>query len=421
MLKILKQELLFIPIMLMVIELFRSAIYHFYPETALFDRGSELESFLFSVWQITWITSASWLLLRIVFPSAFKSLQKFYRTFDDFKDEYKQGFALKVFLTFFFGLVFLLSGKSQAPEAAIRKKLNDTLNAQLHVRELTGKNDGVEVERYLAFVGQKKGAAWCAAFTSYNLNAVGISTPPNPKTAWAPTFANSKYIVWSQSLRKARKSKQPQPGDCFTIFYAAQNRVGHVGFVVDETANYFITIEGNTGLSGTREGSGVHKLKRSKEKVYAVTNYITPYIKSHEKNRVLNTPNPFIFLQKQQSNIRREDQRDKRALADAKGFYLVQRQFAEGGGRESKDSSQFDRGFLWQNKPTGTNSGNGTYQSQRISCKRKAECGVPLQGFGNKGKASATKDHRIRKPETNQTANLNCSRYKGSSLYPEVG
>ncbi len=420
MLKILKQELLFIPIMLMVIELFRSAIYHFYPETALFDRGSELESFLFSVWQITWITSASWLLLRIVFPAAFKSLQKFYRGFDDFKDEYKQGFALKVFLTFFFGLVFLLSGKSQTPELAIRKKLNDTLNAQLQVREVTGKNDGVEVERYLAFVGHKKGAAWCAAFTSYNLNAVGVTSPPNPKTAWAPSFANTKYIVWSQSLRKARKSKQPQPGDCFTIFYSAQNRVGHVGFVVDQTSNYFITIEGNTGLSGTREGSGVHKLKRSKEKVYAVTNYITAYIKSHEKN-IFNTPNPFACLQKQASDIRREDQRDKRALADAKGFYLVQRQFTEGGGRESKDSSQFERGFLWQSKPTRTDCGNGTYQSQRIRYKRQAECGVPLQRFGDKGKASAAQNHRLRKPERNQTASLGRSRHKVRSLYTEMG
>lgn len=36
---------------------------------------------------------------------------------------------------------------------------------QLHVRELTGRNDGPEVEKYLKSVGLGKGYAWCMAFS----------------------------------------------------------------------------------------------------------------------------------------------------------------------------------------------------------------------------------------------------------------
>lgn len=282
-LKLFKQELLFIPLMALIIEGARNVIIHLYPDTALFDRGSELETFIFRVWQITWITSATWFLMWIVFPAAHKSLVKFYHDFPNMLLSDQRTYATRIFLVFFFGLVLLLSGKAQT-ESELRKALTDTLNSQLFVREATGHNDGVDVERYLKFVGRTQGDAWCAAFASYNLHAVGIQKPINPLTAWAPAFSNVKYVTWSQCLQKQHKARKPNPGDCFTLFYPQLNRVGHVGFIVAESGNYFITIEGNTGLSGSREGSGVHKLKRAKNKVYSTSDYITVYLKLNENN-----------------------------------------------------------------------------------------------------------------------------------------
>lgn len=285
MFKILKQELLFIPLMFLVMEALRWALCVYFPESALFDKGSQLESFLFSFWQMVWITSASLLLLRVVFPSAYFSFKEFYHNFSTRETGDKEGYSILFYLCFFFGLIWLTSARGATPinELQIRKQLVDTLHKQLHVRELTGKNDGVDVEKYLTFVNRYKGDSWCAAFTSWNLNAVGVTTPPNPKSGWSPNFSTLAYTVWSQELVKKHKAKPISPGDCFTLYYPSLGRVGHVGFIVEETNNYFITIEGNTGLTGSRDGSGVHKYKRSKNKVYRVTNYITPYIKQHEK------------------------------------------------------------------------------------------------------------------------------------------
>jgi len=271
--KIFKEELLFVPIMALILEGFRRFIMWYYPETALFDRGSMLETFLFRVWQIVWITASCWLLIRVALPPAYFELRSFYHNFKDLAPADRRNIALKVFLMFFFGLVLLLSGSAQTN--ILRARLVDTLEHQLQVRELTGNNDGPEVERYLKFVKQSKGAPWCAAFVSWNLNAVGVTAPPNPKTAWSPAFAEPKYQVWSQQLAKSGKRKfQIRPGDVFTLYFPNLKRVGHTGFITAGKDNYWYTIEGNTAPYGSREGDGVYKLKRPKAKIYAITNFI---------------------------------------------------------------------------------------------------------------------------------------------------
>src|SRR5690606_30439966 len=163
------------------------------------------------------ITLASCALVFLVMPPAFRALQKFYRDFEKYDGAFQRNFAIKFWLVFFLGLVLLLRG--QTIQDPIRVKLIDTLKTQSNVRELTGKNDGLEVEKYLAYVSQPKGAPWCAAFVSWNLNAVGVSAPPNPKTAWSPAFANVKHVIWSASLAKAHRAKTPRPGDVFTLYY----------------------------------------------------------------------------------------------------------------------------------------------------------------------------------------------------------
>ncbi|MBS1940305.1 MAG: CHAP domain-containing protein [Bacteroidetes bacterium] len=174
-----------------------------------------------------------------------------------------------MFAILFFGLVLLaLSGcTAQAATPDQRECVVANALAEVGVREATGRNDGPEVERYLAHVGLGKGNAWCAAFVSYHLSGCGVD---NPRSAWSPAFALPKDQVWTP--RKA--SRSPRPGDVFSIYYPALGRVGHVGLVREWQGLYILTIEGNTSDPGSREGDGVYARRRQLSKCHAITTYI---------------------------------------------------------------------------------------------------------------------------------------------------
>ncbi len=273
--KHIKEELVAIPVLLLLVELLRFFIAKHFPHAALFDAPSELETFLVKFWQFIWITCSVWMLLRIVFPKIYKYLiNEFYENFDRQTKEFKLNVSIKLFITFLLAFVLLFSGRGQTNEVFLRTNLVDTLYKQLQVRELTNNNDGVAVESYLKSVGFNKGYAWCAAFCSYNFQQYSI---PNPQSAYSPNFAKAADIIWIPKMPRKTNTPEPQAGDCFTLYYNNLGRVGHVGFIVGKRGNYFITIEGNTGTTGSREGDGVHSYKRACNKVYAVSNYIKNY------------------------------------------------------------------------------------------------------------------------------------------------
>lgn len=414
MLKKFKEELLFFPIMMIVIELFRHFLISFYPETAVFDRGSELETFLLSMWKTTWITCGVWLLLRVVFPPAHAYLTKFYYDgFNRIDDAEKRSISLKFFFCFFFGLVLLMSGRA-GNENTVRTKLVDTLNAQLHVREATGHNDGVDVEKYLSFVGQTKGASWCAAFTSFNLNAVGVTAPPNPKSAWSPAFAK-RNIIWSQALQKQHKVKvPPQPGDCFTLYFEHLKRVGHVGFIIGENAQYYITIEGNTGTTGSREGSGVHKYKRDKRKIYAITNYITPYL--NEKNTTaFNTDSVKCFVLLPMATYTKYGNQHRE-----NGDSCYQERFDSTEGYNVSLQSGFRNdtsGYRSSDQYAGNSYRNSPDTVKAFYNKRESHRGLLVQGTRRESKASGTIHNRTDSYRERQTERQGCYRNKRGSVY----
>lgn len=420
MLKRFKQELIFIPAMLVLIEIFRKAVYHYFPETAMFDRGSELETYLTRVWQITWVTCGTWILLWVTFPSVHKALRDFYSGFEKLPETEKRGIALKFFFCFFFGLIFLMSGRA-TNQITIRTKLLDTLSSQLYVREATGKNDGPEVERYLSFVGQKQGAAWCAAFVSYNLHAVGVTTPPNPRTAWSPSFAYS-YVIWSPALEKQHRSKPPQPGDCFTLYNSGLKRVAHVGFIVGEQNNYFITIEGNTGVSGSREGSGVHKYKRDKSKVYAVTDYITPYLNEHAKNTDhIHSGHSAELLRPQTHRKYRKVERQNNALDNQTGYVNTARYYF------SIQSGQFKNHCRRSPRPYRYGEyarDHYGFSALTPDCKnneRKVGSKFTMQGTGRKDSITRKANHGAYCTIERQTKGTFCCKDHPSALYSEMG
>lgn len=143
-----------------------------------------------------------------------------------------------------------------------------TAKSQIGVMELTGKNDGPEVEAYLAVTALGKGYPWCAAFVSWTLVQCDVH---NPKSAWSPSwFPNSKTIY-----TKGLKQKiPPQPGDVLGLYYSNLGRIGHVGIVEDWGESWCVSVEGNTNEAGSRSGDGVYRKRRLTQSIYKVSRWV---------------------------------------------------------------------------------------------------------------------------------------------------
>ncbi|MET3112960.1 hypothetical protein AAKU52_000679 [Pedobacter sp. CG_S7] len=125
---------------------------------------------------------------------------------------------------------------------------------ELGVREATGRNDGSRVKAYLAAVGLKPGAPWCAAFVSWVFLQAGFT---QPKTAWSPDL-----------FPAARLKITPEPGLVFGIYFPELKRIAHAGFVAEVKGDWIITLEGNTTMAGSREGDGVYRKWRSRKTIH---------------------------------------------------------------------------------------------------------------------------------------------------------
>jgi hypothetical protein len=133
--------------------------------------------------------------------------------------------------------------------------------AQMGVREATGKNDGIVVEKYLKYTGNKKGEPWCASFVSWVYGKAGFI---QPKTAWSPSL-----------FPLARQTLNPKSADIFGIYFANLQRIGHCGLVEGTRGNWIYTIEGNTNLAGSREGAGVYRKLRHKRSIKYYANWLS--------------------------------------------------------------------------------------------------------------------------------------------------
>jgi hypothetical protein len=280
--KLLKEELTIGSLALLGFLVVRYGLALIWPDTPLFDLASEMETILFGAIKLIMVGMITYFVMRIAMPQAFKYFRDaVYMNFHAHGLEFKKNFSIGLAAVIFFALVMFTScsaraGTSTGSVTELRLDLVQHLETQLDVREATGKNDGAAVKMYLNHVGLDEGYAWCVAFVSYNLDYFSI---PNPNSAWSPNYAKRKDVVWSQ---KMKISGHIDPGDVFTIYSTNRKRVVHGGFVIGKTktGSYIITIEGNTNVEGAREGIGVFKRKRNLNKIYAISNYITPYHES---------------------------------------------------------------------------------------------------------------------------------------------
>lgn len=142
--------------------------------------------------------------------------------------------------------------------------------SQIGVKELTGNNDGLEVQMYLESVGLKKGQAWCAAYVYWCFQKANIEAI---KSGWSPNWFKLKYVIYKKNISSLQQT--PQQGDVGGLYYAKLGRYGHT-FFIDYWSNgsFCITVEGNSNEDGSREGNKVVKKKRLKSQISVVARYL---------------------------------------------------------------------------------------------------------------------------------------------------
>ncbi len=172
----------------------------------------------------------------------------------------------KIIVLCFFLTLSLIGLSVENPRDRVKK----IYTAELGVRELSGQNDGERVEMYLASVGHKKGAPWCAAFVSWVFQTAGVIAV---KSAWSPSWFPESKIIYT---RGTAGNQIPLPADVFGIYFQNLKRIAHVGFIDDwqQSTSFTITVEGNTNDVGSREGDGVYRKRRLKNQVYKISRWL---------------------------------------------------------------------------------------------------------------------------------------------------
>lgn len=161
-----------------------------------------------------------------------------------------------------FALPFIVDVK---PRPTARDRLQRVYSAEVGVREVTGKNDGPEMEAYLASTKLGPGYPWCAAFISWVFEQEDYD---QPRTPWSPALFPNRVVVWPD------KGKTPQKSDVFGIYFSSKKRIGHAGFVESWGSNFVITVEGNTNENGSSEGDGVYRKRRRTKTIHVVADWV---------------------------------------------------------------------------------------------------------------------------------------------------
>lgn len=138
------------------------------------------------------------------------------------------------------------------------------------VREMTGNNDGPEVEAYLKTVGLGKGHSWCMAFMVWCFQEaakqLGIKSPLISTGSCMDQWDDIQGVV---KIVKPQRG-DVRPGDIFIIDLG--NRKGHTGLIGDyaNAAGEVPTVEGNTNDNGSANGDGVYDRVRNVAKLAGV-------------------------------------------------------------------------------------------------------------------------------------------------------
>ena len=194
-----------------------------------------------------------------------------------------------------------------------RVKVQQIYTSQIGIRE-KDINGGPHVEKYLRYVNLSKGNPWCAAFVCWVLGEAGVG---NPRSGWSPDLFGEGRGIWSRREQGTKSKDQglprsvpigfssntetnkwtatrcaypplagaggglcphnlltPTTGDVFGLYFPEKRRIAHVGFIDQWDGTWMISVEGNTNVSGSREGDGVYRKRRLVRTVYKVARYV---------------------------------------------------------------------------------------------------------------------------------------------------
>lgn len=151
-----------------------------------------------------------------------------------------------------------------------RECLKTTYDSQVGIRELSGNNDGKEVEMYLKSAGLGKGYPWCASFVYWTFTQCG-DTLDIRYPAWVPSYFPENKLIY---VRGEFSKRSPLEGDLIGIWFNSKNRLAHIGFYDGENGDFILTVEGNTNEAGSREGDGVYRKRRIKRQIHSISSWL---------------------------------------------------------------------------------------------------------------------------------------------------
>jgi hypothetical protein len=155
-------------------------------------------------------------------------------------------------------------------EATVRQAVIDTAWQYVGLRELTGKNDGPEIDKFLDSAGVGRNLAWCVAFACYVYKVNMLLTPSG--CAWTPSwFPLSKLVAY----------EEVQPGDMLSLWSTKLKREYHGEIFHSHSGTNTRSIGGNTGPTGSIggfdvDGDGVYFKLRPRSTIHSFSNWISP-------------------------------------------------------------------------------------------------------------------------------------------------
>jgi len=96
----------------------------------------------------------------------------------------------------------------------------------------------------------------------------------NPVSAYCPDWFKKKYVVYQRNVKDKSDFDKCKNGDVFGIWFKEKGRVAHMGMIEAIEGNLVVTLEGNTGDNGGRDGDGFYRKYRLKTQIFTVANYI---------------------------------------------------------------------------------------------------------------------------------------------------
>jgi hypothetical protein len=156
---------------------------------------------------------------------------------------------------------------------AKRDSLSIAYYTFIGVHELTGHNDGAQVNKFQAATGNKTGDSWCASFVAFCLKLVGIKQIAN---GMARSWFDKAHTVWKLNVHGVKRFYElaGYKGNTGGFYFQSHHAIAHIFFIDAIKDDAVIIVSGNTNDAVSREGNCVAQAKVKIKSIHAVSNWI---------------------------------------------------------------------------------------------------------------------------------------------------